>query len=66
MNTVRCVSLGFLGVVLQVIAVEAKRGGGGGGGGSSSNDGKRKKGFLSSGAAIGGVTVGGFIGMPPV
>ena len=31
MNTARRVTLGFLGVVLQVIAVEAKRGGGGGG-----------------------------------
>ena len=63
MNTVRRVSLGFIGVVLQVIAVEAKRGGGGSGGGGSKS--KGKKGIISGGGPIGGLAIGILVGMPP-
>jgi len=65
MNTIRHVSLGFLGVILQVIAVEAKRGGGGGGSSSSSSSGSKskKKGIISGGGPIGGLAIGTVIGM---
>ena len=53
------VSLGFLGVVLQVIVVEAKRGGGGGGSKGS------KKGIIIGGGRIGGLAVGILAGMLP-
>ena len=52
MNTIRHASLGFLGVVLQVVAVEAKRGGGGG---KSKGGGKK--------GGLGGMTVGIIVGM---
>ena len=54
MNTIRRVSLGVLGVVLQAIAVEAKRGGGGG---------KSKGGGGKKGGGLGGVTIGIIVGM---
>jgi len=62
MSTLHRVSLGFLGVVLQVIAVEAKRGGGGGSSSSGSKS-KGKKGIISGGASIGGLSAGVLLGM---
>ena len=60
MNTISRVCLCFLGVVLQVIAVEAKKGGGGGGGKS-----KGKKVEIEGAGPIGGLAVGILAGMPP-
>jgi len=56
MNTIRRIFLGFLGVALQVIAVEAKRGGGGG---KSKGGGGGKKGGL------GAIWIGIIIGTRP-
>ena len=55
MGSIRRTSLFFLGIILQAVAVEARRKGGGGGGGGSGGSGSGSPGGVTVGIVVGAI-----------